>query len=167
MENNKKLVNAIIYWIDEYNYETYSLSIGHGRNADARAVAAELANTWQDSQNWVRSGGGFVINQVDWPGTAASWLAQAKILSKDNPDAWVLISSAGSGLAVLKRLAGQKDWLAERTFVVFSTDELLKYAGDLVAYEGLKCITENGNKWLVSTNKFIQISLKMASIGLS
>jgi hypothetical protein len=167
MKSNNQLINAIIHWIDEYNYETYSLSLGHGRNADDRTIAEELANSWKDTQNWVRSDGGFVINHVDWPETAASWLAQAKILSKDNPDAWLLISSSISVLAVLKRLADRKGWLAERTFVVSNTNDMLTNAGDLAAYEGLKFINENGDQWRVTNHKLIRTSLKMASIGLS
>jgi hypothetical protein len=167
MDNNTRLISAIIHWIDAYNYETYSLSIGHGRNPGDSKIAEELANSWGDLQNWVRSEGGFVINYVDWPESAASWLAQAKILSKDNPDVWILISSSMSVLSVLKRLADQSGWFAERTFVVSDTAVLLTHAGDLAAYEGLKCINENGDQWRVTNHKLIHTSLNMASIGLS
>lgn len=158
MRSNKELVGTIIQWIDENDYETYSLSIGHGRDDASNAIAKELAESWQLIQTWVRVVGGFLIRQVDWPKTAASWLAQAKELNKDRPDAIAIISSASSGIAVLKRLADQKSWSASRTFFLFNdTENPQRYTADLIAYEGLKCMTYNGKKWIVKMDGLQQI----------
>lgn len=153
MKSNKELVGIITQWIDENDYETYSLSIGHGRDETCCAIAEALAESWQLIQTWVRVTGGFLIRQVDWPETAASWLAQAKELNKDRPDAIVMISSAISGIAVLKRLADQRSWSAASTFFLFSdTDDLQIYAPELVVYQGLKCLTADGKRWIVQND---------------
>jgi len=158
MRSNKELVEVIIEWIDENDYETYSLSIGHSRDDASNAIAEALAESWQLTLTWVRVEGGFLIRQVDWPETAASWLAQATELNKDRPDAIVIISSASSGIAVLKRLADQKNWSASRTFCLFNdTEDPQKYMADLIFYEGLKCITKDGKRWIVTNVDLQQI----------
>lgn len=158
MKSNNELVGIITQWIDENDYETYSLSIGHGRSENCCAIADALAESWQLIQTWVRVAGGFLIRQVDWPETAASWLAQAKELNKERPDAIVMISSAISGIAVLKRLADQRSWFAARTFFLFdNTENLQIYTPELVAYEGLKCLTEDGKRWIVENGNLQEI----------
>ncbi len=158
MKSNKELAESIIKWIDESDYETYSISIGHERNGASYAIVEELVKSWQSTQTWVRVEGGFIIRQVDWPQTAASWLAQAKKLNKDRPDALVIISSVSSGIAVLKRLADQKTWSASRTFCLFNDIEtLLRHTIDLVVYEGLKCMAGDGTRWMINSDGLLKI----------
>ena len=105
MISNTELVEEITKWIDENNYETYSLSIGCDRYDRNYNISKELAERWQHDQTWVRVAGEFILTLVNWPETAASWLSQAKELNKDKPDAIAIISSTFSGVAILKRLA--------------------------------------------------------------
>lgn len=158
MKSNKELACSIIKWIDESNYETYSLSIGHDRYSASSDIAGELLRNWQDTKTWVRVEGGFIIRQVNWPETAASWLAQGKELNKDRPDAIAIISSISSCSFVLKRLADQKNWSATRTFCLFNDAKtLLTCTVDIVVYEGLKCMTKNGTRWMVGNGGLHQI----------
>ncbi len=150
MKSNKELVGILIQWIDEHEYETYSLSIGHSRDNACCAIADMLAERWQLTQTWVRVVGGFLIRHVDWPETAASWLAQAKELNKDRPDAIAMICTVSSGIAVLKRLADQRNWSASRTFCLFNdTEDLQIHTPELARYEELKCITQDGKRWII------------------
>jgi len=158
MKSNKELAGIITQWINENDYEACSLSIGHGRDETCCAIADALAESWQLIQTWVRVMGGFLIRQVDWPETAASWLAQAKELNQERPDAIAMISSASSGIAVLKRLADQRSWSATRTFFLFSdTEDLQIYAPELAVYEGLKCLTADGKRWIVENGGLREI----------
>lgn len=158
MKSNEELAQIIIQWIDEHDYETYSLSIGHSRNDACYAIADMLAESWQLTQTWVRATGGFLIRQVDWPETAASWLAQAKELNKDRPDAIAMICTVSSGIAVLKRLADQRSWSASRTFCLFTdTDDLQLHSSELARYEGLKCITQDSKRWIIGNGSLQEI----------
>ncbi|OXE97143.1 hypothetical protein BC749_108234 [Flavobacterium araucananum] len=157
-ENITELAEEITKWIDENNYETYSLSIGYDRNDTNYNIAEELAERWQYNQTCVRVDGGFIITLVNWPETAASWLAQAKELNKDRPDAIAIISSISSGLAVLKRLADQQNWSASQTFCIFDdTETLQRYAAELSVHSGLKCIMKDGSRWIVDSVGLQQI----------
>jgi len=151
-------INSLIDWMDEINYDMFSLSIGHNREETNINIAACIANKWIETQNWVRSEGGYILNVVDWPESAASWLRQAKQLNQDNPDAWVIISSFKSAMQILQRLSAEKNWIPERTFCLFSSNcEMMNKITPWAGLNGLKGLLTNGRRWIIEEEKLIII----------
>jgi len=158
MDHNEqiKITELLINWLDDYNYETYSLSIGHSSLAHDKAFAENFALKWESSVNWVRSDGGFIINIVEWPITAASWLKPAQRLNKDNPDAWILVGPFASSLKLMERLLNEKSWLPERTFCVFPTFENAENRFDLMRkLNGLEALLLSGEKWIIENGTWL------------
>lgn len=61
-----------------------------------------------------------MLNTVDWPATAASWLKPARQLVSTQPDAWVIIDNPAGCAQVANRLAEHENWTATRTFATAS-----------------------------------------------
>jgi hypothetical protein len=89
---------------------TTSIVIGSSRDDASRARAEELAEAWE-------SAGGVVLDVIDWPEQAASWLRQARRFAAGDPDAWVAIASPTGWLQLTRRLA-QTNWEPARTILV-------------------------------------------------
>ena len=87
-----------------------SITIGGGRTPSARAGAEAMARRWQTM-------GGHVLDVVDWPEDAASWLRQARRFTRETPDAWVVTGPAAGWERMSRRLRLSTDWDPARTFV--------------------------------------------------
>ncbi|MEV6413539.1 hypothetical protein [Kribbella sp. NPDC051718] len=87
-----------------------SIVIGSSRDDHSLARAEELAKAWE-------SAGGEVLDIVDWPEQAASWLRQARRFAAGAPDAWVVIASPTGWHHLTRRLA-QTSWDPGRTILV-------------------------------------------------
>jgi hypothetical protein len=60
-----------------------TIAIGHGRAPASVAAARALEAAWT-------AAGSIVLDIVDWPAVAASWLRPARRLTAGNPDAWII-----------------------------------------------------------------------------
>jgi hypothetical protein len=87
----------------------HTVTIGHSRDAGARAAAAAFAEAWTAT-------GGVVLDAVDWPETAASWLRQARRFVAGAPDAWVVIATPAGWSHLADRLRLGTGWDPARTF---------------------------------------------------
>jgi hypothetical protein len=90
-----------------------ALTIGHGRDPLSRAAALAFAERWT-------AAGRTVVDVVDWPEEAASWLRQAKRFTAGGPDAWVVAGSGRGWAAMRRRLQSSADrdsaWDPARTY---------------------------------------------------
>jgi hypothetical protein len=87
-----------------------SLVIGSSRDKTSVESAQAIAKAWE-------SAGGVVLDVIDWPEEAASWLRQARRFVAGSPDAWVVIGSPTGWLQLTRRLA-QTSWDPARTIRV-------------------------------------------------
>ena len=94
---------AVLRLLTELAAET--ITIGTARDAESRAAADRIAAAWQ----------GQVLDTVDWPETAASWLRQARRFTAHGPDAWVVIARPAGWTQLVRRLGA--DWDPRRTIV--------------------------------------------------
>lgn len=120
-----------------------TVTVGHSRDAAARAAADAFATVWEGR-------GGKVLAVVDWPETAASWLRPARRLTGGLPDAWV-IAAAPVGFAQLaRRLRYGTDWDPART-VAFSSlqDARVPALAGVDTLHGLRGATADGGTWEV------------------
>jgi hypothetical protein len=119
------------------------VTIGHGRRAESRATATAFARAWQ-------SDGGEILDVVDWPATAASWLRPARRLVAGGPDAWVVADTPQAWAQVARRLRRSTDWDPARTLGAASLDDarVIELAG-APAVQGMAGATADGGTWRV------------------
>ncbi|MFD4370736.1 hypothetical protein [Streptomyces sp. NPDC058486] len=87
----------------------HTVTIGHSRDSASVAAAGAFAAAWQ-------SRGGQVLDTVDWPEHAASWLRPARRLTARTPDAWVIAASPLGWAQMSSRLLHSTTWTPNRTF---------------------------------------------------
>lgn len=123
-----------------------SIVVGSSRDLPARAAAAALARQWTDR-------GGYVLDVVDWPERAASWLRQARRFTAPAPDAWVVTGYAPGWLRMGRRLAQSTDWDPTRTVATASlaSDELASDG----TFDGLRGATRDGGTWEITNHQLI------------
>jgi hypothetical protein len=92
-----------------------TISIGHGRDPVALAAATAFARAFQQA-------GGEVLDLVDWPAQAASWLKAARRLTAGGPDAWVVVPPAPGWSRVRDRLRDTATWDPTRTYLLSAPD---------------------------------------------
>jgi hypothetical protein len=85
-----------------------SINIGSSRDPISLATAVVVQEAWT-------SAGGQVLDVVDWPDDAASWLRQARRFTVHEPDAWVVTGSVPGWVQMGRRLAYSTDWDPART----------------------------------------------------
>ena len=127
-----------------------SIAIGHGRHpAPVTAARARHAA-------WTTAGGG-VLDSVDWPETAASWLRPARRLTAGAPDARVLTDSIAGCAQVLRRLAQQANWTPARTvgFACLASDDLVALAAP-ISLAGMTGPTATGGTWRIGHHHVIR-----------
>ncbi|MFE6775186.1 Ada metal-binding domain-containing protein [Streptomyces sp. NPDC057702] len=137
-----------------------TLSIGHGRDDASRAAARAVAAAWCGQGPPLPGGAGLgrgagevarsVLEVVDWPEEAASWLRQARRLTAGPPDAWVVCGAPAGWAGMARRLRRSTAWSAERTYALASlgTPEAVALAGAR-AVEGLRGACPDGGHWEV------------------
>jgi len=77
-----------------------------GTDVSSRADGEQIAAAW----------GGMVLATVTWPGTAASWLRQARRFAAPDPDAWVVSATPAGWAGMARRLLLSTSWSPHRTF---------------------------------------------------
>lgn len=85
--------------------------LGHSRDTPSRATITEFAERWQEL-------GGIVLDTVDWPEEAASWLRQARRFTAGAPDAWAVAARPAGWAGMRRRLRLSTDWDPDRTFLL-------------------------------------------------
>ncbi len=88
-----------------------SVVVGSSRDEFSLASAAKIADAWEAAD-------GVVLDVVDWPEHAASWLRQARRFLAGGPDAWVVITDSPTGWLQLTRRLDSTTWDPARTIVV-------------------------------------------------
>jgi hypothetical protein len=91
--------------------DAVTITIGHSRDEPGRAAAQAFAEQWTAS-------GRIVLDVVDWPEEAASWLRQANRFTAGNPDAWVVTATARGWAGMRRRLSLTPAWDPSRTYEV-------------------------------------------------
>jgi hypothetical protein len=118
-----------------------TIAIGHGRNPASTHTASAIARAWTDA-------GGDVLDIVDWPVTAASWLRPARRLASSRPDAWVIADTPAGFAPLARRLAADPDWVPSRTLGTASLDSPdLSQLALPARLTGLSGATANGGTW--------------------
>jgi hypothetical protein len=121
-----------------------TIAIGHGRHATSRDAAAALTGAWNRA-------GGTVLDTVDWPARAASWLKPARQLVRACPDAWVIADNPAGCAQLARRLAEHEPWSAARTFGTASAGhpDTAALAGSGLL-DGLRGVTADGAGWQIA-----------------
>jgi hypothetical protein len=120
-----------------------SVTIGHARTAAARSAATAFGHAWT-------AGGAEVLDIVDWPERAASWLRQARRFTARRPGLWVMAGDPAGWAQMVRRLLWSTDWTPANTIGFASLADPraveLAGAGDL---DGLTGATPAGDTWIV------------------
>ncbi|MFB6889862.1 hypothetical protein ACFCX4_11170 [Kitasatospora sp. NPDC056327] len=120
-----------------------SVVLGHGRDAASTAAALAFAARW-------RAGGGTVLDVVDWPEEAASWLRQARRFTAHAPDAWVVAAGPRGWAGMSRRLRRSTDWAPERSFGFASAGGApARAAAGPGVLDGMRGATPGGGTWQV------------------
>ena len=137
-----------------------SITIGHGRDKGSKEIAYAIAELWETTGG-SEGKGGYVLNIVDWPEEAASWLRQATRFTCDEPDAWIVTGPLLGWIQMCRRLYRDTNWDAQRTFGFSSlaNPHMLTFAGEsidgLSILEGMSGSLPCGGVWRVK-NRNIQ-----------
>ncbi|MFJ7150485.1 hypothetical protein ACIQVT_20125 [Streptomyces sp. NPDC100445] len=119
------------------------VALGHGRDTASRAAAAAFADAWRER-------GGQLAVVVDWPEDAASWLRQARRLTRVEPDAWVVAAAPLGWIQLSRRLRHSTDWDPGRTFgFAAAGDTRLVTAAGPGVLDGMRGATPDGRVWTV------------------
>lgn len=126
-----------------------TIAIGHGRHAASTEAAAAIAAAWTRPED-------FVVDIVDWPAVAASWLRPARRLVAAQPDAWVIVDNPAGAAQILARLVDQPGWDPTRTFATASVahTQLLALTGS-GAHTGVRGTTVGGRVWRFDHGRLI------------
>jgi hypothetical protein len=121
-----------------------SINIGSSRDPISLATAVAVQEAWT-------SAGGQVLDVVDWPDDAASWLRQARRFTVHEPDAWVVTGSIWGWVQMGRRLAYSTDWDPARTVATASlADATLIAAGGIGTFDGLRGVHRDGRSWHIT-----------------
>ncbi|MEV0052932.1 hypothetical protein AB0H34_20795 [Saccharopolyspora shandongensis] len=120
-----------------------SIVIGCSRDAPSRATADAVERAWRER-------GGHVLDVVDWPERAASWLRQARRFTEPGPDAWVVTGQVTGWVQMGRRLLHSTDWDPARTIgtAALASDELIAMGG-VGTFDGLRGAARDGGTWEV------------------
>ena len=133
-------LSAVLRLLERMGAKT--IMLGSARDADALATRAAVAEAWT-------ARGGLVLDEVDWPESAASWLRQARRLAVPDPDAWVVCARPEGWSGMAGRLS-ETAWTPQRTIVTASlagADVLA--AGGPESFAGLRGVTRDGRTWRI------------------
>ncbi|MEV0699872.1 hypothetical protein AB0I53_18455 [Saccharopolyspora sp. NPDC050389] len=120
-----------------------SIVIGCSRDAPSQATADAVARAWNER-------GGHVLDVVDWPERAASWLRQARRFTEQEPDAWVVTGQVPGWVQMGRRLVHSTDWDPARTIgtAALASDDLIAVGG-VGTFDGLRGAARDGGTWEV------------------
>ncbi|WP_217236085.1 ABC transporter substrate-binding protein [Streptomyces sp. AC555_RSS877] len=136
-------IARLLALLDACGFRGGSVALGHGRDTASRDAAAAFADAWHGS-------GGHLATVVDWPEDAASWLRQARRLTRPEPDAWVVAAAPVGWAQMSRRLRHSTDWHPRRTFGFASAgDSRLVTAAGPEVLEGMRGATADGRVWTI------------------
>ncbi|MEV0081343.1 hypothetical protein [Saccharopolyspora sp. NPDC050642] len=120
-----------------------SIVIGCSRDAPSRATADAVERAWSER-------GGHVLDVVDWPERAASWLRQARRFTEPGPDAWVVTGQLTGWVQMGCRLLHSTGWDPARTIgtAALASDDLIVMGG-VGTFDGLRGAARDGGTWEV------------------
>ncbi|MCB5909105.1 hypothetical protein [Streptomyces pinistramenti] len=133
--------DAVIHLLEAMDPRPVTLVTGSSRDAPARRAAALLAGRWQER-------GGEVIDAVDWPEDAASWLRQARRFTRAAPDAWLVTGRLTGWVQMGRRLTVSTTWNPARTVATsgLAHDDLIS-GGGIGTFDGLRGAHRDGGTW--------------------
>lgn len=134
---------TVVQLLAELRPRAASIVIGSSRDTPSRNTADAVAQGWAQR-------GGHVLDVVDWPERAASWLRQARRFTAQGPDAWVVTGQVPGWVQMGRRLVHSTDWDPARTIGTASlaTDDLIALGG-VGTFDGLRGATGDGGTWEV------------------
>jgi hypothetical protein len=120
-----------------------TVTIGSSRDTVSREAAERLAAAWRER-------GGTVLDILDWPEEAASWLRQARRFTAQAPDAWIVTGRPTGWVQMGRRLALSTDWDPARTVATASlaVDHLIAHGG-IGTFDHLYGAHRDGGTWTV------------------
>lgn len=132
---------AVCGLLDALRPHPDTVTIGSSRDGVSRTAARQLAIAWQER-------GGTVLDILDWPETAASWLRQARRFAAGPPDAWIVTGAAAGWVQMGRRLALSTDWDPARTVATSSlaTNALIARGGT-GTFDHLRGAHPDGTTW--------------------
>lgn len=136
-----------------------AISVGHARDDASRSAANAIVRAWTDH-------GGEILDVVDWPEDAASWLRQARRLAAGAPDAWVVSGSPLGWSQMGRRLRHSTDWDPGRTiaFASLADIRLIELAGP-DTFEGLRGALQYGGTWRIGGGLLVCHPLQTYTTG--
>lgn len=124
--------------------------------APAPHTSAAVGSAWTQF-------GGTIVDTVDWPQRAASWLKPARQLVRTDPDAWVIIDNPAGCAQLVLRLAEHEDRSPIRTYGTASLDspDLAALTGfDVVT--GMRGVTAEGGSWRTGRRRSARVGIDRA-----
>ncbi|WP_190813320.1 type 1 periplasmic-binding domain-containing protein [Saccharopolyspora pogona] len=136
-------LETVVQLLAELRPRAASIVIGSSRDAPSRDTADAIAQAWVQR-------GGHMLDVVDWPERAASWLRQARRFAAQDPDAWVVTGQVSGWVQMGRRLVHSTDWNPARTIGTASlaTEDLIALGG-VGTFDGLRGATRDGGTWEV------------------
>jgi hypothetical protein len=124
--------------------------LGGGRDVGSQEAICAFEAAWTRS-------GGHVLEVVDWPAQAASWLRPARRLTACEPDLWVVCDTPAGWAQMARRLTVSTGWAAGRTlgFAALATITAVEAAGPGVL-DGMTGATAEGGKWWIGGGLFFR-----------
>jgi hypothetical protein len=140
-EHTPEEVSTLLHLVTAQRPRPHSVVIGCARDSRSQAAAHAWVQAWEST-------GRIVVDVVDWPESAASWLRPAKRLVAGAPDCWVVTGSVQGWAQTSRRLRHSTNWSPCRTygFAAVGVPELVELAG-AATVEGLSGATRDGRTW--------------------
>ncbi|MEV6860425.1 hypothetical protein AB0M44_05390 [Streptosporangium subroseum] len=134
---------AVMRLLEERRPRPLTVVIGSSRDTVSRETAKRLDAAWRER-------GGTVLDVLDWPEEAASWLRQARRFTAQAPDAWIVTGRPAGWVQMGRRLTLSTDWDPARTVATASlaVDHLIAQGG-IGTFDHLCGAHRDGSTWTV------------------
>ncbi|WP_375347364.1 hypothetical protein ACEWPB_28905 (plasmid) [Priestia megaterium] len=149
LPHTEKEIATLMNLLTSADQPIESIMIGHGRDTASKKAANTLAKWWEMSGG-IDGTGGYVLDVVDWPEEAASWLRHATRFTHGNPDAWVVTGPLVGWIQMSRRLYKDTEWNPKKTFGFASLADhcVVKFAGGIIL-EGMRGALSDGGTWKI------------------
>ncbi|WP_366592269.1 hypothetical protein [Bacillus subtilis] len=151
----EKEIDALMTMLMTEKAPIETITIGHGRDNVSKEIASTFADLWE-IRGGIGGTGGCVLDIVDWPEEAASWLRPAKRFANGSSDAWIVTGSLLGWIQMSRRLHKETNWKPEKTFGFSSLADfrMVKYGWE-TTFEGMKGVLANGGSWKITRGELI------------